>query len=47
MLRHTPLEDLKLAAMEKFMDADLGDVECVESELVIVEDDAGNYVYEN
>lgn len=39
-------EDLEIAAMEKFMEADLGNIECVESEFIIAEDDAGNYVYE-
>ena len=40
------LDAAKTAAIEKFYDADFGVLECVDTEIVTVEDESGNFIYE-
>ena len=40
------LEEAKKEALEQYYDADFGVLECVDSDIVVVEDEQGNYVYE-
>ena len=40
------LDAAKTAAIENFYDANFGVLECVDSEIVVVEDEQGNFVYE-
>jgi hypothetical protein len=42
----TDLETAKKEAIEYYQDADFGVLECVDSDIVVVEDEQGNYVYE-
>ena len=40
------LEEAKNEALEHYYDADFGVLECVDSKIVVVEDEQGNFVYE-
>ena len=40
------LDAAKTAAIEKFYDADFGVLECVDTEIMKIEDEKGNYLYE-
>ena len=40
------LEEAKVKAEECYLDADFGVAESIDGEIVIVEDEDGNYVYE-
>jgi hypothetical protein len=40
------LEEAKKTALENYYDADFGSLECVDSEIVIVEDENGSFLYE-
>ena len=42
----TNLENAKKIALEHYYDADFGVLECVDSEIVTVEDESGNFIYE-
>ena len=40
------LEEAKEKATDNYVDEDFGALECIDADIVIIEDDGGNYVYE-